>query len=86
MSGPETADSPQVKLVRGVVEGMRTKSVDLLYKQLHKDLRRIIHPRSLGIPDRNKEEYLQHITEFFAVWTEDCEASTLVFWTLFLPN
>jgi hypothetical protein len=75
MSGPETVDSAQVKLVRTILEGMKTGDVDLLAKPLHKDLRRITYPRSLGRPEYNKEDWLQQIRELFALLAGGCEAS-----------
>jgi hypothetical protein len=75
MSSQEAADSPQVKLIRSFVEGFKTGDVDLLAKHLHKDHRRITHPRSLGKPEQTREEWLQHIAEFISLWTDGCQAS-----------
>lgn len=77
MSGSETVDSPQVKLVRTLTEGMRLRDVDLLAGPLHKDLRRVTYPKSLGRPEYNKEEWLQQAIGLFDLWTGSCEASRI---------
>lgn len=74
MSVPKTSDSPQIKLFHLISEGMNTRNIDLVAKTLHKDLRRAIYPRSLGIPDYNKEEFLQKLQELFDIWTENPKA------------
>jgi hypothetical protein len=75
MSSQLTTESPQVKVVRTFIEGFRKRDVDLIASQLHKDLRRIYHPRSLGMPEQNREEYVAKLTEFISIWADDSEAS-----------
>lgn len=75
MTGQQTADSPPVKLVRSFAEGLARGDVDLVANQLHKDLRRIYHPRSLGQPEQTKEEYILHLTELFKLWPNGSQAS-----------
>ena len=77
MPGPETPDSPQVKLLRVVAEALDTQNLDLLADALHKDLRRTIYPRSIGRPECNKEEWLQGATKFFGCLPDGAEASDI---------
>ena len=75
MSFPETSDSPQIKLLHSISEGMNTRNIDLVAKTLHKDLRRATYPRSLGVPEYNKEVWLQKLRELFDIWTENPKVS-----------
>jgi hypothetical protein len=45
-------------------------NVDVLAKHLHKDFRRSIHPRSLNLPEQNKEEWIKEITGIMSFTTE----------------
>lgn len=84
MTSPETADSPQLKLVHSFVEGFKNRDMDHIARLLHKDHRRITYPRSVGKPEQNKEEYLQHTAEIMKLWTSsevsrtwDCSSNPL---------
>lgn len=68
MSSAETTDSPQVQLIRAFCEAFRKRDMSLVAKCLHKDHRRITHPRSVGKPEQTKEEYLQHTAEVMSLW------------------
>ena len=70
MSDLETYDSPQIKIVSEFVRGFRESDTTLLAKHLHKDFRRIIHPRSLGVPDLNREEWLENMAGVLSITTE----------------
>lgn len=85
MSGPETTDSPQLKLVHSLIEAFRRRDVDYLATLLHKDHRRIYYPRSLGIQEQTKEGWLKHVTEFIGLWTS-CEVIDTGFQLLEPPS
>lgn len=70
MSGPETADSPQVKLTRSLIGSMTTKDIDFFHKFLHKDFRRVTYPKSISRPEYDKEGWIQQIAELFTIWPE----------------
>lgn len=71
MSASESPDSAQVKLMREWGLGFEKKDVGLIAKNLHKGFRLVSHPRSLGMPEENREEYLQRITEAMTLWTDN---------------
>ena len=61
--------SPQIKLITEWNEGFLQRNVDLLVKHMHKDFRRVAYPRSMGIPEQNKEEWLTEITGMLGLAT-----------------
>jgi hypothetical protein len=75
MANPENSDSPQVKLVHECRLGFGTRSLDRIAKTLHKDYRHVAYPKSLGKPERTKEEWLEHLAEIISLWTADSEVS-----------
>ena len=75
MSGLETNGSPQLELFQSFLRGFEKKDVSLIEKTLHKDHLRITHPRSIGMPVQNKEEYIKNITGLIGLWSEK-EASS----------
>ena len=75
MSAPKTEDSPQVKLMRLLAEGTGKRDLGVLESILHRDFRSVLYPRSLGMPEKTREEWLKNAAEAFDLWTEDCEAS-----------
>jgi hypothetical protein len=78
MSGPETTDSPQLKLAKSLIEAFSKRNVDDLAKILHKDHRRIYYPRSLGKPDLTRENWLKYTADVVGLWT-DCRVSNTRF-------
>ena len=74
MSSTEIADSPQVQIVRSFCEAFKNRDMDSIAKFLHKDHRRITYPRSVGVPERTGEEYLQHTAKLMSLWI-DSQAS-----------
>jgi len=62
--------SPQIKLLSNLADGLTEMSVENIGKQLHKDFRRSIYPRSLGQPEQSKEDYLKEGSGIFAFATE----------------
>ena len=62
--------SPQIKLITEWNEGHLQRNVDILVKYAHKDFCRVVHPRSMGRPEQNKEEWLKEITGIFGLATE----------------
>ena len=76
------ADSPQVKLVRSYIQGYEKRDVGHVAKHLHKDARRVTYPRSLSLPEENREEWLRRLTELAGLCT-DSEASILCVATRF---
>ena len=75
MSGPETSNSPQVKLMLSLIEGLRTRDMEVVANLLHKDLRRVTYPRSLGRPEYNKEEWLVQAAGLLGLFAEDGQVS-----------
>jgi hypothetical protein len=75
MADPETSDSPQVKLVHECCHGFGTRSIDRIAKTLHKDYRNVAYPKSLGKPERTKEEWLEHLAGIISLWAADSEVS-----------
>lgn len=69
MSSAETTESPQIKFMRSFIQAYEKRDLSQLAKYWHKNLRRIIYPRSLGLPEETKEEWAQHITELMNLWT-----------------
>jgi len=69
MSDPPSSESPQLQLVnefsRGFVEG----DVNHLAKYLHRDFRRTVYPRSLGVQEYAREEWLKDMAEVIAFAT-----------------
>ena len=70
MSTSQTVDSLQVKLVREFIEGFNKKDVNIIAKNLHKDYRRILYPRSLGKPAVPREEWLEQCGKMIGHWID----------------
>jgi len=71
MSSSHSSASPQVKFVLEWSGGFEKRDLDIIAKPLHKDLRYIIYPRSLGRPEQNKEEFLGYFTKVIPLWTNN---------------
>ena len=67
MSDP---NSPQVKFLYEYLQAVQRRDLDHLAKCFHKDYRNTRYPRSLGMPERNKEEHLEYVAGTFNTWTE----------------
>ena len=67
----ENSASPQVKLIYEWGQGFEKKDPSLIAKSLHKDYRHIAYPRSLGLPEKTKEEWLERLVEIMSLWTEN---------------
>ena len=67
MSDP---NSPQVKFLYEYLQAVQRRDLDHLAKCFHKDYRNTRYPRSLGMPERNKEEHLEYVAGIFNIWTE----------------
>ena len=74
MSSQQATDSPQVKLVHSFVDGYRRGDLDSIANLFHKDLRRIYHPQSIGMPEQTKEEYIPFLAEIFSIWPDGSQA------------
>jgi len=61
MSTQLSGDSPQLKIANELRRGYEEKDLSVLVKHLHKDFRRFTYPKSIGQPERNKEEWLKHV-------------------------
>ena len=70
MSDLASSESPQLQLVNEFSRGFFEGDVNLLAKNLHKDFRRVIHPKSLGARDLTKEEWLNNMKEIVTFTTE----------------
>ena len=66
----ENFDSPQIKLAGEFSRAFRESDPALLAKILHKDFRRIIYPRSLGVPEVGRDEWLKNAEGVISVTTE----------------
>jgi hypothetical protein len=85
MSNQDTADSPQVKLIRSVIDGFGERNVDRILDQLHKDHRFITYPRSLGRPEYTKEEWALRLKELVGLLPEGAEVNYTGFYRNALP-
>ena len=65
-----SSDSPQVKLVHKWGLAFEKKNLDLIAELLHKDYRHTTYPRSLGKPEKTREEWLEHIAGVISLRTE----------------
>jgi hypothetical protein len=63
-------DSPQIKLLNECNQGFKEKNLDILKKCFHKDLRRIVHPRSMGLPEQTRDEWFEVVSGLFGFATE----------------
>jgi len=70
MFDPENSHSPQVKLILEWDRGFEKRDLDFLAKPLHKEFRYTVHPRSLGRPEKTKEEWLEYIAGITNLWTD----------------
>jgi len=70
MSNLPSTDSPQIQLMYEWNRGFETKDLGLIAKALHKDYRHISYPRSLGLPEQNKEEWLEFLGRDFDHWVD----------------
>ena len=70
MSIPANSGSAQVKLVLAWGEGFVKKDMDIITKSLHKDFRYTPYPRSLGLPEQTREEWIAQFTQIISLWTE----------------
>ena len=70
MSDSKSSDSPQVKLIHEWLRAFEARDMDRIANCLHKDYRNIMYPRSLGKPERTKEEVLEYLAGLFRLWTE----------------
>ena len=70
MSNVGSSNSPQMNLIKEWGRGFEERNVDILAKSLHKDFRYVPYPQSLNQPEKTREEWLQHLSEVFSLWTE----------------
>ena len=75
MSGPEPTESLQLKLVHSFFEAFKNRDIDRIATFLHKDHRRIYYPRSLGLPELTREQWLKFAATFIREYWTDCEVS-----------
>jgi len=47
------------------------RNVDHFHKYLHKDFRHNMYPRSIGVQEQTKEEWIKSFGEFTSLWAED---------------
>ncbi len=58
-----SGDSAQVKLINECIRGLNEMNMDILGRYLHEDFHNVVHPKSLGVPSRNKEALLKRYSE-----------------------
>jgi hypothetical protein len=61
--------SPQIKLINDWYKGITELNIEIVGKHLHKDFRRSIYPKSIGLPEQSKEECLKEVSGFIGVAT-----------------
>jgi len=49
-------------------EAFKKGDVDLIASAVHKDYRHSSYPRSIGKPERNREEWLEHMRAVHGLW------------------
>jgi len=69
MLGPESSASPQAKLIHDWGWGFENRDLAHIAKYLHKDYRHTHYPRSLGLPEQTKEQWLEHFGGVLALMT-----------------
>ncbi|KAF9779285.1 hypothetical protein BJ322DRAFT_452798 [Thelephora terrestris] len=74
MSSQGTVESPQVEFIRSFVREFENKDVEKIATFLHKDLRRVTYPRSLGRSDENRDQWQHRIDEIVGLWAS-CTAT-----------
>ena len=74
MSNKQVTDSPQARLVHSLADGYKRGDLDSIANLFHKDLRRIYHPQSIGMPEQTKEEYISFLAEIFNIWSDGSQA------------
>jgi hypothetical protein len=67
MANSENSDSPQIKLFHECSRAFLTRDPVLLAKTTHKDYRYVTHPRSLGHPEKTREEYIEQWREVMSL-------------------
>ena len=75
MSNLGSSDSPQVKLIHEWGQGFENRDLSLIAKSLHKDYRHITYPRSLGMPEIAREQWLENFARVISLWTAGQEVS-----------
>lgn len=66
-----SSESPAVAFMHSWGQGFVKKDVDIIAKHLHHDYRHFIYPKSLGIPEATREEYLQHMRKVISLWSDN---------------
>ena len=54
-------------------KGFETRDIGILEKYLHDDFRAVTYPRSAGMPEQNKAEWVKQMTMVIGMWTENCK-------------
>jgi len=68
----EGSESPEVKFIQGEWrQAFEKRDLDLIAKHLHKDYRHTSYPRSLGVPDQTREQWLEHFAGVLGLLTEN---------------
>lgn len=65
-----SSENTQLSVVRKWNEGFEKKDINLLVDPLHKDFTCVQYPRSLGMPDQNKDEWHKHMAAVLSSWDE----------------
>jgi hypothetical protein len=75
MTDSESSDSPQTKLLFECSQALQAKDLDFIAKYFHKDFRVVSYPRSLGIPEQTKEEWLERWAGITSLLVGDFDVS-----------
>lgn len=68
----EDSESPQVRFIlREWCPALENRNLELVAKYMHKDFRLTTYPQSLGVPEQNREQWLERFAGVFSVLTEN---------------
>ena len=77
MADSENSDSPQIRLFHESGRALLTRDPILLAKTMHKDYRCVSYPRSLGKPEKTREEFFEHWGGIVSLWATVTEVNCI---------
>ena len=77
MSSIKTTDSPQLKVIQEMTEGFNKKDAALFTKHLQKDFRYKLYPKSLGIKEQSREEWIAHMMQVFTAFASKTDVGCI---------
>ena len=61
-SQPPAGITPQIKLINDWHDALSARNIEPVAKCMHKDFRRSVYPRNLGLPEQNGEDALNELS------------------------